>query len=272
MRVRCFCHTHAIVMHASVVQGLIMNLPLLEIKDVYKQYSGEDKYALKGVSLDIYPGEVLGLLGVNGAGKTTLSSIIGTLRPPTQGDVLFNGESIYKDIPGYRSQLGFCPQRPNLNPLLTLRQNLEFAGCYFGMSEDEITNRMQELEKSLGIAKFLNKKSPQLSGGWKQRYLIARTLMHSPKLVIFDEPTVALDPDVRNQLWYYIKELRDQGVSVLLTTHYLEEAEQLSDRVCVLDKGVVKLVDTPNNLMKSFEKHRLEDVFLHLTQDSGNDN
>ncbi len=241
-------------------------VPLLQIKDVYKKYGNDDKYALKGVSLDMYPGEIVSLLGVNGAGKTTLSSIVGTLRPPTKGDVLFQGTSIYNNIPEYRRNLGFCPQRPNLNPLLTLRQNLEFAGRYFGMTEDEISQRMHELEKSLGIRKYLDKNSPSLSGGWKQRYLIARTLMHRPKIVIFDEPTVALDPDVRNQLWNYIKELRDQGMSVLLTTHYLEEAEQLSDRVCVLDNGVVKLIDTPQNLMKSFAKERLEDVFLHLTK------
>ncbi len=232
-----------------------MSKPLLEIKDIEKRY--DNVQALKGVSLDLYPGEVVGLLGVNGAGKTTLSSIIATLHPPTRGDILYNGVSIYKDVPGYRQHIGYCPQKPNLNPLLTLKDNLVFAGKYYGMSNTAIEERLKELNQRLGIDEYLSFYSTQLSGGWKQRYMIARTLIHSPQIVIFDEPTVGLDPNIRQQLWYYIKHLRDQGACILLTTHYLEEAEQLSDRVCVLHDGEVKLIDTPQNLMKSCEKSRL---------------
>ena len=242
-----------------------MSKPLLEIKDIEKRY--DNVQALKGVSLDLYPGEVVGLLGVNGAGKTTLSSIIATLHPPTRGDILYNGVSIYKDVPDYLQHIGYCPQKPNLNPLQTLKDNLVFAGKYYGMNNQAIEERLKELNQRLGIDEYLSFYSPQLSGGWKQRYMIARTLIHSPKIVIFDEPTVGLDPNIRQQLWYYIKHLRDNGVCILLTTHYLDEAEQLSDRVCVLYNGEVKLIDTPQNLMKSFEKGRLEDVFLQLTQE-----
>jgi ABC-type multidrug transport system ATPase subunit len=242
-----------------------MRNPLLEIKHIKKSYN--KTFALKGVSLDIFPGEIVGLLGVNGAGKTTLSTIVATLHPPTDGTIFFNGASIFNDIPTYRSLIGYCPQKPNLNHLLTARDNLTFAGKYYGMTEEQIKTRLEELNQRLGINKYLDYYPEELSGGWKQRFMIARTLMHSPKLVIFDEPTVALDPDIRHQLWLYIKHLRTEGVSVLLTTHYLDEAEQLSDRVCVLDKGEVKLIDTPQNLMKAFEKGRLEEVFLHLTQE-----
>lgn len=241
-----------------------MSKPLLEVRNMYKMYGSH--YALNDVSLLLYPGEIVSLLGVNGAGKTTLSSILATLKPPTKGDVLLNSRSIYEDIPAYRRTLGYCPQKPNLHPELTMRDNLTHAGRYFGMSEEAINQRMRELQDHLGIKKFLDSYVDMLSGGWKQRYLIARTLMHRPSFVIFDEPTVALDPGVRRQLWDYIKLLRDEGTCILLTTHYIDEAEYLSDRVVVLDAGQVRLIDTPQNLMTAHAKGKLEDVFIHLTQ------
>lgn len=241
-----------------------MGQPFLRVLDLKKKYGSVT--ALKGVSLELKKGEVFCLLGVNGAGKTTLSSIIATLHPPTSGDVQFNGVSIYRDIAAYRQQVGYCAQKPNLNPLLSLKQNLELAGHYFGLSAEQIKERLHELDQRLGINEYLNFKSDQLSGGWKQRFMIARTLIHQPELVILDEPTVGLDPDIRHQLWYYIKHIRSQGTTVLLTTHYLDEAEELADRVCVLDRGEVKMIDTPANLMKSFQEESLEDVFLQLTR------
>lgn len=242
-----------------------MTQPLLSIRSVEKQYGS--MRALKGVSFDLYPGEVVGLLGVNGAGKTTLSTIIATLHPATKGDIVFNGHSIYSDIPEYRKHIGYCPQKPNLNPLLTVKENLEFAGKYYNMCPHEIEKRLKELDTYLGINKYLHAKPDELSGGWKQRYMIARTLMHSPKIIILDEPTVALDPGIRNQLWLYIEQIKSQGVCILLTTHYLEEAEKLSDRVVLLAAGEIKLIDTPENLMRTFKLGRLEDVFLELTQE-----
>lgn len=241
-----------------------MNKPLLEVRNISKMYGSHR--ALNNVLLTLYKGEIVSLLGVNGAGKTTLSSILATLKPPSGGDILFDGCSIYNNIPEYRRKLGYCPQRPNLHPQLTMRDNLIHAGRYFGMSEDAIAVRMKELQQHLGIKAFLDAYVDMLSGGWKQRYLIARTLMHSPQFVIFDEPTVALDPSVRRQLWEYIKLIRDAGTCVLLTTHYIDEAEYLSDRVVVLDAGVVKFIDTPAHLMSTHEKGNLEDVFIHLTQ------
>lgn len=238
--------------------------PLLEIANVYKTYGNHN--ALNGVSLSLYPGEIVALLGVNGAGKTTLSSIICTLHKPTSGDVLYNGVSIYKDIPTFRRDLGYCQQKPNLHPLLTIKDTLVATGRYYGMTNQQIENRMQELDKQIGIGKYLHAYPAELSGGWKQRYMIARTLMHSPRLVVFDEPTVALDPDIRRQLLNYIIALKNEGVCVLITTHYIEDAQQLADRVCVLDRGSVVLVDTPHNLMHSFAKNNLEDVFLHIME------
>lgn len=241
---------------------------LLSIKDVTKTYRGAQSItALKGVNLDIYQGEVLSLLGVNGAGKTTLSSIIATLHPATSGDILFEGNSIYDDIITYRRIIGFCPQKPNIDTMLTIKENLMFAGRYFNMPYDQIEQRTNELIKKFQLTKYADATGDMLSGGYKQRFLLARTLMHSPKLVILDEPTVALDPHIRRNLWDVIKTLKQEGVTVLLTTHYLEEAEILSDRVCILDNGVIKLVDSPDNLKKNFSQANLEEVFIKLMQE-----
>lgn len=241
-----------------------MNEILLRTKDIKKTYG--QNAALKGISLDVYKGEILGLLGVNGAGKTTLSSIIATLIPPTAGDIEFQGQSIYKDLVSFRAQLGFCPQRPNLNPQLTLEQNLRLSGSYYGMTEEQIDARMETLTKQFELTRFLQQHAIVLSGGYKQRFMIARSLMHSPKLVLLDEPTVALDPHIRRQLWEIIKGLKQTGVTVILTTHYLDEAEVLSDRVCVLDHGQIKLIDTPEKLKADFKMNNLEDVFIALMQ------
>ncbi len=247
-----------------------MNEILLKIKDVKKTYG--KKEALKGISLDVHTGEILGLLGVNGAGKTTLSSIIATLIPATAGDIEFQGTSIYKDLVAFRAQLGFCPQRPNLNPQLTLEQNLRLSGSYYGMTEEQIDARMETLIKQFELAPFLQQRALVLSGGYKQRFMIARSLMHSPKLVLLDEPTVALDPHIRRQLWDIIKGLKQTGVTVILTTHYLDEAEILSDRVCVLDHGQIKLIDTPEKLKADFKMNNLEDVFIALMQENTDKN
>ena len=237
-----------------------MNAPLLEILDIKKRYNTIS--ALKGVSLSLAQGEVVCLLGVNGAGKTTLSSIVATLHPPTSGDILFHGNSIYKDLPAFRTKLGYCPQKPNLNPLLTMKDNLYFAGKYYGMSDEAIAARIISLDERLGISEYMDRYAHELSGGWKQRYMLARTLLHEPELVILDEPTVGLDPHIRNELWLYIEHIATQGITVLLTTHYLQEAESLAHRVCVLNRGEVVLIDTPQQLMETFKQERLEDVFI----------
>lgn len=246
-----------------------MSKVILEIQQLTKIYKTKKHQvdALKGVSFDVHHGEIISLLGVNGAGKTTLSSILATLHPPTSGDVKFRGKSIYEDIIGYRQKLGFCSQRPNLDPALTVEQNLMFAGRYFLMPEDEIQRRVVELLDQFNLRKYASFEIHALSGGYKQRLMLARSLIHKPELVILDEPTVALDPGIRRQLWEQIKQLKGQGVTVILTTHYLEEAEILSDRVCILHNGSILLVDKPQNLKKQFEKPNLEEVFLHLTQE-----
>ncbi|MBY0109547.1 MAG: ABC transporter ATP-binding protein [Candidatus Babeliaceae bacterium] len=237
---------------------------LLSIKKVSKKYplKGGSHVALNEVSLDVHAGEVLSLLGVNGAGKTTLSSIVATLHPPTTGDITYRGESIYANIPEFRRKLGYCPQKPNLNAMLTLKENLVFAGRYYGLTEAEIAARVKELVEQFGLSKYLGEKASVLSRGYKQRFMIARSLIHKPEIIILDEPTVGLDPHIRRQLWDVIRDLKKAGITVLLTTHYLDEAEKLSDRVCILDKGQVVLIDTPDKLMADFKEKNLEDMFI----------
>lgn len=241
----------------------------ISIKNLTKVYQSKmrEVHALKGVSLDIYKGEILALLGVNGAGKTTLSSILSTLHPASSGDILFKGQSIYNDISSYRKSLGFCPQRPNLDYELTVKQNLFFAGKYFLLSNEKIHARVTQLLEEFDLVKYADFPISSLSGGYRQRVLIARAIIHEPELVIMDEPTIALDPGVRRQIWEQIQKLRAQGITVILTTHYLDEAELLSDRVCILDQGKIKLIDKAANLKQQYNKGNLEEVFLLLTQE-----
>lgn len=241
-------------------------MALLHIKKVSKVYrtAAGIFHALNDVSLTINKGEILGLLGVNGAGKSTLSTIIATLHPATSGDILYNEKSIYQDITGFRLKMGYCPQTPNLNPLLTLKENLIFAGRFYGMAEDLIAQRITQLVSQFELEKYLYEHAGILSGGYKQRFMIVRSMIHKPEFIILDEPTVGLDPHIRRNLWQVIKELKYEGITVLLTTHYLDEAEKLSDRVCILDKGQIKLIDTPDKLITDFKQKNLEDVFIEL--------
>lgn len=244
---------------------------LIEIKQLAKTYQvgrNKIKEALKDISFPIYEGEIIGLLGVNGAGKTTLSSIIASLHPPTSGDILWKKKSIYNDVISYRKIIGFCPQKPNLDKNLTLDDSLYFSGLYYGLSKKDVDLRKERLIQELGLGAYRSSTVEVLSGGYKQRFLIARTLMHHPKLVILDEPTVGLDAHIRRQLWDVILELKKNGVTVLLTTHYLDEAEYLSDRVCFIHEGEVFTVDTPSNLKKKYNKNNLEEVFLQFLDDS----
>ena len=246
----------------------------LRINALSKNYITSDKrikHALSNVSLTLNSGEIFGLLGVNGAGKTTLSSIIATLQPPTSGAVLVRQPdgsfvSIYDDLMAYRRQLGFCAQKTNLMDTLSVQENLVFAGTYYGLSKEQALARANELMTTYNLTEFRHQTPGELSGGYRQRVMIARALMHKPRLLLLDEPTVGLDPHIRFQLWEEIRTLRESGVTVLLTTHYLDEAEVLCDRVCILHEGAVRLIGTPDDLKSTYQRGRLEDVFMALME------
>jgi len=242
---------------------------LLRIADLSKTYihEGRATHALQNVSFDIYKGEIFLLLGPNGAGKTTLSTIISTVHPPTSGSIMWEGESIYKDICTYRGQLGYCPQMANLDDLLTVEENLLFAGRYHLMSSQLIQKRISELINRFNLGAYADAPISVLSGGYRQRVLIARALIGDPQLIVLDEPTTGLDPHVRKELWEQIRSLKDEGKTVIVTTHYLEEAEVLADRVCIMERGRVRLIDTPERLMAKYKEEKLEDVFLQLVSE-----
>jgi len=243
---------------------------LLQIKNIKKQYFKNKilvKEALKDITFDLYKGEILALLGANGAGKTTLSSLIASLHPATSGTIEYNGVSIYDDIITYRQHLGFCAQKQHLASHLTVREHLEYAGRYFLIPDTILQKRVDTLIDMFGLGDFINRDPSELSGGYKQRLLIARSIIHKPSLVILDEPTVALDPHIRRQLWDIIKELKSAGTSIILTTHYLDEAQALADRICLLHNGEIKHMDTPQALMNSYNMTNLEDVFIQLMQE-----
>jgi len=248
-----------------------MSTSIVEVKNLTKIYKGKgDKpgvTALNNISLTIQQGEVFGLLGVNGAGKTTLSSILATLHPPTSGTILFQGTPIYDDLLRYRKNLGFCPQKQNLDMFLSVEDNLIFAGKYFLMRPEKIKERVAFLMERFSLQKYANFDVAELSGGNKQRVLLARALIHEPRIVILDEPTVGLDPDIRRSLWKLIADLKSMGITVILTTHYLDEAEVLSDRVCILHKGKILLIESVHALKERHGKARLEDIFLTITQE-----
>lgn len=241
---------------------------LISLKNVSKRYKGASRDAVHNVSFDIKSGEIFSLLGVNGAGKSTTFSMIATQHPATSGEILWANKSIYDNLLEYRKIIGLCPQKANLDQKMTVANNLYFAGRFFGLSDAEIKLRTEEVSQMLGLQEYINTKVEELSGGYVQRCLIARSLMHSPKLLLLDEPTVGLDPHIRRQLWQLIENLKREGITIVLVTHYLDEAEHLSDRVCILNNGSVVAIDRPENLKNGFAKNNLEDVFLELMSDT----
>lgn len=249
-----------------MINGILRNdrykylINMIKINNISKCYG--KKKILEDVSFTISPGECISLLGINGAGKTTLSSIIAGIKAPSSGDIFYKNNSIYNDISSYKKTIGFCQQTPNLDSNLTLKENLIFSGRFFGLSSEQTLNQLKELSLKFHLDSYLDYYDYQLSGGFKQRFMIARSLMHHPSFLILDEPTVAMDPNVRRELWEILKELKRTGVSILLTTHYLEEAEILSDKICILHKGKIKINNTVENLLKQFNKETLEDVFI----------
>jgi len=243
---------------------------LLQVQDLSKTFIGNkglEIHALKNINLDIYEGEILALLGPNGAGKTTLASILITLLERSSGNILFRGKSVFESLSEYRSVVGFCPQLSNLYQGLTINDNIFYAGKLYGMSDEDASKRTKELLARYKLEKYKDQFVHSLSGGYKQRASIARSLVHSPKFVLFDEPTVGLDPKIRRELWSEILALKKDGVSIILTTHYLDEAEFLADRVCLISGGEMKFVGTLDILKKESNLDSLEEILCQLEEE-----
>jgi ABC-2 type transport system ATP-binding protein len=225
--------------------------PAVQVTDLVKRYPGRPVNAVDGISFAVERGEVFGLLGPNGAGKTTTIGVLTTRVLPTSGAASVAGVDVAADPVTARSRLSVVPQRPNLDRALTARQNLVFHAAYHGVGRAERNRRADALLEQLGLGGRGGDKVDDYSGGMAQRLLIARALMHAPQVVFLDEPSTGLDPQARLFVWDRVRELRDGGITVLLTTHDMDEAATLSDRVGIMDSGRLLALDTPAALTRS---------------------
>jgi ABC-2 type transport system ATP-binding protein len=223
---------------------------IIEVEALEKQYGRSPVKAVNGISFKVKRGEVFGLLGPNGAGKTTTIGVLTTRVLPTGGRAMIAGVDVVADPVGVKPSIAVVPQRNNLDRSLTAIENLTFHAAYFGIGRAERSRRAMELLKQFGLGERAKDKVDKYSGGMAQRLLIARALMHSPRVLFLDEPTTGLDPQARLFLWEMIQTLNQHGLTVLLTTHDMEEAEKLCNRVAIMDHGKILALDTPPNLGK----------------------
>jgi ABC-2 type transport system ATP-binding protein len=243
--------------------------PIIEVKNLVKSYG--DHEAVKGISFNVMEGEIFGLLGPNGAGKSTTLEIMETLRSKTSGEVIIDGHSLDKDPATIKSLIGVQLQTSGFYPGLKLT---ELIRLFNGLYNEQMDPR--ELLKMVNLEDRANTIFKDLSGGQKQRFAVATTLINKPRIIFLDEPSTGLDPQARRNLWDMIRAIRAKGTTVIITTHYMEEAEYLCDRVAIMDLGRIIALDAPDQLIdqliaSGFERRKevkpanLEDVFIQLT-------
>jgi ABC-2 type transport system ATP-binding protein len=239
-------------------------VPALHIEDLVKRYpTGVE--ALRGVSLDIRPGELFGLLGPNGAGKSTLIHCTTGLAQTTSGTIeVFGHDAVGKGYGEARQAVGLAPQEVNLDWFLTVEETLDYHAGYFGMPKRERRERTKELLETFSLTEKRDERTRTLSGGMKRRVVLARAMMHRPRMLILDEPTAGVDVELRLELWHYVQRINDEGTSILLTTHYIEEAEQLCDRIAFINEGRIVGEGTSAQLADRFGVANLEDAYLAL--------
>lgn len=241
-------------------------MEIIRIDNLSKKYKDSDYYSVEDLSLTIVEGEIFGLLGPNGAGKTTLISMLCGLVKPTSGSFSIAGLS-YRDKPlQIRKQIGVVPQEYALYPTLTARENLAYFGAMYGLRGKELKLLIEESLVKMGLLKFADKKIGAFSGGMKRRVNLLAGLLHKPKLLFLDEPTVGVDVQSKNVILDFIKEQNRLGTTIIYTSHHLIEAEELCDRIAIIESGKVVTQGTPQGLIQGTRDARnLEDVFIALT-------
>ena len=235
-----------------------MTEPLIRARGLTKTYG--DFVAVDGIDFDVAKGESFGFLGPNGAGKSTTMRIIGATSVRTSGTLTILGKDPEKNGPQIRSHLGVVPQQDNLDSELTVSENIFIYGRYFGLSSSFINKKIPELLEFAQLEEKKDTKVEALSGGMKRRLTIARSLVSEPDILMLDEPTTGLDPQARHILWDRLFRLKEQGVTLLITTHYMDEAEQLCDRLIVMDKGKIMAEDSPAQLIKTYSTKEVLEV------------
>ena len=235
----------------------------IQIKDLKKSY--QDVFALKGVNVDIPKGEFFGLLGPNGAGKTTTINILTGLVFKDSGNCLVFGKDTVNDYRFTRSKIGIAAQELSVDWFFSIENLLFFQAGYYGINRIDAKQKIDSLLKKLGLDKKKNSKLRQLSGGMKRRFQIAKALVHDPDILILDEPTAGVDVELRHELWNYLRELHNNGKTILLTTHYIEEAELLCDNVSIIDEGKILKQGSPKSLTEDLGQ---SGITVQLTQES----
>jgi ABC-2 type transport system ATP-binding protein len=236
------------------------------IQNLIKTYPGKGKapavQAVRGLSLTVEEGEFFGILGPNGAGKTTTVGCITTLVRPTSGQILVHGRDVARDQREVKRLIAVVPQARNLDGELKVREILTYHGRYFGLPAKEREARADRLLARMGLTEKAQADPDSLSGGMQQRLMIARALMHDPKILLLDEPTTGLDPQARRSLWELVKELQQGGLTVILTTHNMEEADNLCQRIAIIDHGKIVMIDSPTVLRKQLSGQRVMDLWV----------
>jgi sodium transport system ATP-binding protein len=248
-----------------------MNAPV-SVSGLTKVFYDESRGPLKaveGVDFECHPGQIFGLLGANGAGKTTTLRMLATILQPTSGRAMVMGHDVATDPESVRRNLGFNSSTTALYPRLTARETLDFFARINGVPGDRVRGRVEELVQRFGIAEYADARVERLSQGMKQKVSIARTVAHDPPVLIFDEPTVGLDVLNALEMRKVIGQFRDEGKTILFSTHIMSEAEQLCDRIAIIHRGKIHACDTLANLRTATGKHYLEDIFVHYVNQAG---
>ena len=241
----------------------------IEVKDLRKIYAGkkviQEVKAVDGISFSINEGEIFGLLGPNGAGKTTTINILCGLITQTEGDAFVGGYDVKKDLNKIKELIGVCPQEAAVYKFLNAKENIEFFGKLHLMNKEEINERTERFLDLLGLSEASNKTAKKYSGGMLRQLNLIVALISDPPILFLDEPTVGLDPRVRRTTWKFISSLKETNKTVVLTTHYIEEAEALCDRVAIIDYGKLIAIGPPRELIEKHNSKDLEEVFLKIT-------
>jgi len=245
----------------------VSGVPALKIEKLTKTYSN-GFLALDGVSLEVGAGKFVGLLGPNGAGKTTLINSVVSLARPDTGSVEVYGKDAFREFREARRMIGISPQEVNLDKFLTVREVLTFHAGYYGVPRKKAKEKAEEMLERFGLVEKRDQRTNTLSGGMKRRVMFARALMHDPDVLFLDEPTAGVDVELRYSLWGYVRELNRGGMTILLTTHYLEEAEALCDEIALIDGGRIVDRGTSADLKDRYEAGNVEEVYMKVIGDA----
>lgn len=243
-----------------------MGMPIIHINELYKKYKDSEDFSVHNLSLQIEEKEIFGLLGPNGAGKTTLISMLCGLIKPTSGKFTIDSLSYDKNATQIKKTIGVVPQEYALYPTLTARENLRYFGSMYGLKGKELCEKVDAALEHLGLLKFADKKVETFSGGMKRRVNLIAGILHNPKVLFLDEPTVGVDVQSKNVIIDYLKELNAGGTTIIYTSHHLTEAQDFCTHIAIIDRGNIYAQGTPEGLIAETQgAHNLEDVFISLT-------